>query len=517
MLRKVISVITIIVFILPNFNCYTSKEKSVARIQRRLDYGGGTTIKILGVVTKSGEIYEFPMSNPAKFSFNVEYDAFGAVSYSSKDTVIGITIDSVKVKIPTSSIDQIHIKKMKGWAIAGIVVPSVIVVCGLPVLIWALTKYSCPFIYSYDGEEYRFDAEPYGGAICEGLKRTEWCTLEHLKETDGTYKIKITNEVDETQYTDELKLVVIDHPEDVKVVPDVKGGFHTFSEAQAPVRAYNSTGKNILPYVKKNDWIYWHSFEEDIQTAEKKNFNNELIFEFSKPLNVQKVKLMVNACSTLWGSQMLKRYLELAGSEVDKWYEEMNSGASAEQKNVSWAIKDQLYALQVMVETKYGWKEKGMIQSGGPFISEDKAYVLDVSDVENDILRIKLTPPLSFWKINFLGVDYSKDIPVTITEVEALEAVDSLGNNIRALYQYEDRNYHIMPDIGNSAELVFPSPPQSSNTARTIIAKACGYYDIHLDKKGHPRISMLRKLKQEQNFSVEISVKEYRKWEKSLK
>ncbi|MBK8552286.1 MAG: hypothetical protein IPL53_14965 [Ignavibacteria bacterium] len=33
---------------------------------------------------------------------------------------------------------------------------------------------SCPFIYSFNGENYIFDGEPYGGAITEGLKKTDY-------------------------------------------------------------------------------------------------------------------------------------------------------------------------------------------------------------------------------------------------------------------------------------------------------------------------------------------------------
>ena len=66
---------------------------------------------------------------------------------------------------------------------------------------------SCPFVYSYDGENYIFDAEPLGGAISEGLKKTDYSRLEHLKGVEGKYHLFLRNELEETQYTDAIKLL----------------------------------------------------------------------------------------------------------------------------------------------------------------------------------------------------------------------------------------------------------------------------------------------------------------------
>ncbi len=43
----------------------------------------------------------------------------------------------------------------------------------------------------------------------------------------------MANELDETQYTDELKLLVVDHPSTAEIIPDAAGKLHTLS---APVR-----------------------------------------------------------------------------------------------------------------------------------------------------------------------------------------------------------------------------------------------------------------------------------------
>jgi hypothetical protein len=75
----------------------------------------------------------------------------------------------------------------------------------------AATKQSCPFVYSWDGSQYVFDAEPYGGAITRGLEKDDFTQLEQLREQDGLYRLKMVNEVDETQLTNLTELWVVDH------------------------------------------------------------------------------------------------------------------------------------------------------------------------------------------------------------------------------------------------------------------------------------------------------------------
>ena len=102
-------------------------------------------------------------------------------------------------------------------------------------LIALATKESCPFIYSFDGEKYVFDGEPYGGAICPALERTDYCLLENLKPFNNQYLLQLTNEVDETQYTNEFKLWVVDHPKGIRIVPDINGKLFTISNPLVPI------------------------------------------------------------------------------------------------------------------------------------------------------------------------------------------------------------------------------------------------------------------------------------------
>jgi hypothetical protein len=555
--KKIISLITIIAFMSFSLSCTvykTTKERITPKSRLK-----GTRVEILAVMKTSGEYIEFPkgwpgeisrdnISGPARKELEINRDDIQEIRRTVEGRIYEIitrdgknfpTPGSIKdrtnfqfledrirvtyyelITIPLQEVEIAWVKRvdlgMAFMASLGVVALTAVAVAGVVSLIVLLTKESCPFIYSFDGERYIFDAEPYGGAICQGLKRTEWCGLEHLKEVNGQYRIMITNEVNETQYTDEIKLQVIDHPQGVMIAPGITGKIHTISQPKTPIQAYDGKGREFMLYISENDWIYWQTRTDEKNPEIMEDLRDELTFEFPKPLTAKKTKLLVNACNTLWGSQMIKQYLELHGHNIREYYDEVNSHKPAFFNLTSLTLREELYSLQIKVETKEGWESKGMIIGGGPFISENKVYPLDISDVPGDILKIKLSTPATYWKINYLAVDYTEDLPVQITEIDAAEAVDHRGQDARETLARNDNNFLIMPHTGDSAELTFDSPPPVAGMDRSIVLKASGYYEIHLDAKQGPQPGIIERFLSEPGFAIQYSLQKYLDWKKKI-
>jgi hypothetical protein len=461
--------------------------------------------RIIGVSTIDNRSYEFTYNAPALLDSGF---------------FCGKSVLNEKVKIPAKDVTQVRIKRFDGvstFVVSSLaVVGGTAVVLGVAMAIIIATKECCPFIYSYDGQGYQFDAEPYGGAICEGLARSEWCELEHLKEVNGLYKIKIANEVDETQYTDELKLVTVDHPTGYSVVVDISGNFHSCKIPQAPIAAFTGEGKDILPQVAKNDYIFWHSMDNDLNKEGKRPLRTDITLVFAKPKGARHAKLIVNGSNTLWGSQMLKRYLALGGDRIDSWYKKINGIAASGQKPDLWTTRAQLYELKAFALAGKVWEQKTVIRGGGPFISEDRCYPIDVSDIPGDSLKIKFSVAENFWQFNSFAIDYSEDLPVTVTQIPASKAVVNNGRDVLGLFATIDKKYQTMPEKGNYAEVEFPAPVIEPGQVRTVFVKATGYYDIHLPKKGLPDIAKLHRLERDPDYAVEYSAQEFRAWEKSL-
>ncbi len=371
---------------------------------------------------------------------------------------------------------------------------------------------SCPFIYSFDGGQYVFDAEPCGGAVCRGMKRTEWCNLEHLRESGGRYRLRITNEVDETQHTDELKLLVVDHPSGTQIVPDEAGRLHVFSHPEAPSAARDRLGRDVLPLLAANDWVFWHSRVDENDPAWGDNLREELTLEFPKPQGAAQARLLFNGCNTLWASQMLKRYLGLWGSEVPQVYARLDSSPPLRDLVEKWNLREEVCRLKLRVEGPRGWETRGTIVGGGPFMSEDKAYVIDVGDIEGERLVVRLTPPAGFWMINSLAVDYGDEVAVDVTELSPRRATDRTGADVLEGLLRSDDSYLSMPNTGDSAEVVFDAPPLRAGRQRSFVVKATGYYDIHLRGEGPVQRQVIQRYLLEPGFVARYALDEYRRW-----
>ena len=347
---------------------------------------------------------------------------------------------------------------------------------------------SCPYIYSWDGTRYVFEAEPYGGAITRGLERDDYSELGELREQDGRYKLRMTNEVDETQMTNLTELWVVDHPAGTRVVPDVDGRLHTVSAQQGLLSAHDAQGHDLLPWLRSNDHLIW---EPPAVPDANGSLQGDIIMTFPKPAGATQVKLVANAATGLWGSIMIKKIVALRGREAGLFYFALNHSSAAREQLTAWEERDELYRLKVYVEEPTGWQVRGVLPGTGTFNSSDRILPLDVSRVQGDQLRIRIHPPAGFWALNSFAVDYSADRQVTVQKVKPASAQDLQGRDVLPELAGVDRRYLAMPNIGDTADLTFLAPAGKEGMDRAVFLHSRGYYKLHIDATGEPDKKML--------------------------
>jgi hypothetical protein len=139
---------------------------------------------------------------------------------------------------------------------------------------------SCPYLYAWNGEKFEFITDFLGGG-----EMGNWAgagefhqpdsdefvriTSDQLKPKNGKYEIRITNELEEVLFLDNLKLVAVEHDAEADVYPNEGLGIPTFGEkilysaknTHAPLAAVNSEGKSVLPKIAKLDRNFYDSFK----------------------------------------------------------------------------------------------------------------------------------------------------------------------------------------------------------------------------------------------------------------
>jgi hypothetical protein len=359
----------------------------------------------------------------------------------------------------TLAISGIRNWQLKGRTLAIIVLLPALLEIGLGLLATIFThNQSCgPFVYSFDGKEFVFDSEPYAGAIL--VERTCYTELNELNSAERQCQIIMINELDETHYTDELKLLVVEHPIGTDAVCDVSGGIYAISSPFAPISAIEQPNIDIFTQLNEKDDIFWEG-------AQLTGCQSELIVEFPKPLKAKEAKLVTNVSNTLWSSALSSKFLKSCGA----WYPMMSAVRSQARKG--------FIRFEVQAWENDRWVSKAYVRGASPHLPKDQIAVLDVSEIQGERLKLRLLPVSGFWRINNVAVDYTDNIPVDITELEATKAITRDGKDIRETLRADDGDAYILEN-GEYTTITFEELPLTSGMEHSFILKATGYYVVH--------------------------------------
>ncbi len=140
---------------------------------------------------------------------------------------------------------------------------------------------SCPFLYTWDGEGFHFvnevlGAAPLGMLLAEGVYHDpdpdEYVFVpgDKLRPQDGAFEIRVTEELRETVYLDAVRLLAVDHPASLRILP--REGFggperpdlelHLYEDL-LPVGAHDQDGRDWSEALSVVDGRWAAPFEAD--------------------------------------------------------------------------------------------------------------------------------------------------------------------------------------------------------------------------------------------------------------
>lgn len=139
---------------------------------------------------------------------------------------------------------------------------------------------SCPFLYVWNGHAYTFLTDilgvaPLGELAPDGSRikpdPDQLVRLgSELHATDGALKFQLTDEMRETDYVDQLRLLAVDHPESENVYANeiysslpAPLDLYIVRNKRSPVSAIDDHGTNVLRLVRNLDGSYPSNFRRD--------------------------------------------------------------------------------------------------------------------------------------------------------------------------------------------------------------------------------------------------------------
>jgi hypothetical protein len=436
----------------------------------------------------------------------------GATLTGMPEVIAGLDQTGYPVSVPIDDILYVRVRRVDAGVTVLRSIGGVALVVGAAGLIAAATKQSCPFVYSYDGKTCTFDAEPLGGATTEGLSRTDYSKLEHLRPDSGSYRLLIRNEVEETQYIDAMSLCVVDHDPGLTPVATDSKVFRCVRSPLPPSRATDEKGNNLLAFVSASEGIAWQSHLEKLSEKPLGGTRHTLTFTFPKPRDAKRAQLVVHAGTTLWGSNVIRLLYELRGDKVDRWLEDADRKGPELYRVLDFLDREELYTLRLHVQRNREWVQRGSIVGGGPFLYETQLLPISVAGIAGDSLTLQVHPPVGFWSIDYLGVEYDTDSEVQAVEVPVHRALDQAGHDVAGLLTVADRRYYEMPTTSHSARLEFDVPPERPGMERTVFLKTSGFYRLHLAKDRPEDVATLQWLGEKPGAVVEFSMKKFAEW-----
>ena len=140
---------------------------------------------------------------------------------------------------------------------------------------------SCPYLYTWNGERFEFITDFMGGGEMGYLEAPgqhnhpdpiEYVRIrgDQLKERNGFYELRITNELEEAVFADRFQLIAVDHPTRIAVYPNEgmttpakPDKLFVAEDVSVPLTATDDHGTNVLERISRLDRRYPDNFKTD--------------------------------------------------------------------------------------------------------------------------------------------------------------------------------------------------------------------------------------------------------------
>lgn len=344
-------------------------------------------------------------------------------------------------------------------------------VLGVAMIIVALTKESCPFVYVDRGRGPELVGEAYAGAAFRSLERDDLLPLPQLPE--GRVVLRLRNEARETQFTDRAELVLVEAPEGLRALSDHAAQTLLVGAAATSRRVADLDGRDVTEPVAVVDGSLWQTDLVDAASANEPRLSEGLVAEFGDP--PARPILEIVGGNTPWLDLVFGRFLAALGDRLDRFFIRWNDAAAGDRLR---EFKDREgLDLAVEVARASRWERVATVPTVGPIAL--RRVGIPLPEPASNPLRVRLRGGLGFWRIDALALS---SLSRAATRVERLAPVAAAGTgSLDAIERVSanDGRFHVLREIGERVDLFFDVPPAGAGARWDAFLHTTGYYNAH--------------------------------------
>ncbi len=403
-------------------------------------------------------------------------------------------------QIPFERIDHVYVpaRKITGKIIGPIIglALDALIIIGINSADYNLGT-PCPFVYSYDGSKYQLDAEMCTGAFYKAAQFADRAVLARLRAADdGMYRIRIANEVQETDFIDQLSLLMFEHPKISAVYYSSSGRYVALSKPVSPRSARTSKEGDVTALMDDSkEETYWTANPFGRNPESEADLRENLDLVFDRPRDAAHAALLLNLRNTAWVAGHYHALMTMQGRALSKWFAQLNSDENARNQLNTALLREN--GLSVRVWDRTQWRLVATVNIVGPVTDRAVVQELDLRDIPGETLHIRLDCPPGYWMVRSAEVDFSYEECIAARELFPVKALAQSGEEVTDLLAKTDGVCHTMPAAGDYAEMEFACPPLGSGLERTVMVQCTGYYTPHIEPKGEPQTGLMNRLLQE--------------------
>ncbi len=274
---------------------------------------------------------------------------------------------------------------------------------------------SCPWVGSWDGNEWVLEHEAFPFAAFEGVSTTTYDSLPKLKCIDGSIKVKIFEGLPEKSHIKDFKLYKTEKVNGL-VKPDLNGVPRVINEKRTPDGCNSSSEQECLTLISEYDEKFWEPKFDESKTEDW------LEVEF-KDVQSELSKLYIVARKQTLLTTYYEYMAHMMGEKQFGLFSKISTLGIFNKKVEQWW--DENLKMKVELWDGQNWVSQGLISAGYHMPgsgADDFLVSLNKLEPNSNNIKVRFKFLTGGFGIDYLSLDTTQDPEIKISQINPIRS-----------------------------------------------------------------------------------------------